>query len=149
MSLCIALFFLVAGTGYNAIHYCCDACRQAGIEQVQGESCAAIHQHHDQDCCHHEEDHSCCHHHEHDGCTDHAANDHCWFRHLQLSDYGIAPSLHIPQVEQHLLLFAYVPSIKALDMLPTLHHHIVFFSDSSPHDLSGPGLLKRVCRWIC
>lgn len=40
-----AAFFLIAGTGYNIIQYCCDSCAHSGIEEVAHVSCDALHQH--------------------------------------------------------------------------------------------------------
>ncbi len=65
----------------NAVRYCCDDCRHAGIEHVLNHSCDHIHHHaphHDQDGCHHG-----------DGCT---------FTRLQVSDGGISHAVQVPEV---------------------------------------------------
>lgn len=58
-----SVLFLLAGTGFNLIHYCCDACKKAGIETVAATSCKSIHEHfcHDEFTTHEhgEEDESC------------------------------------------------------------------------------------------
>lgn len=56
LSLCLALFFLFQGAGFNYVHYCCEDCAAEGIEHVMAESCQAIHEHahhhHTSDCAH-------------------------------------------------------------------------------------------------
>lgn len=45
-SLFFATIFMFAGTGYNIIQYCCDDCRNLGIEMASEMSCESIHHHH-------------------------------------------------------------------------------------------------------
>lgn len=126
----MCLFFLIAGTGYNAVHYCCDACRQAGIEHVEEESCEAIHHHEE----HHHDGH--CHHH-----------NSCWFKHLQVDEAGISQSLHLPAVCELAILWA--ESLEAEPAICLCHADSrPFYSDSSPDGDVGQTVLKRVCRWI-
>lgn len=40
-----AIYFLMVGTGYNVIQYCCDSCREEGIERVAEGSCSDVHTH--------------------------------------------------------------------------------------------------------
>lgn len=40
-----ATYFLFAGTGYNVVSYCCNACADEGFEALATSSCFAIHHH--------------------------------------------------------------------------------------------------------
>lgn len=52
-SLLFGLYFLVAGTGFNVVKYCCESCENAGIENVAENTCQHFH---------HASNHSsCCH----------------------------------------------------------------------------------------
>lgn len=46
----LALFFVVAGNGFNIVKYCCNICYDHGIEEVAKNSCDSFHH----------EEHSCC-----------------------------------------------------------------------------------------
>lgn len=46
-----SILFLMAGTGYNIIHYCCGACESKGIEYIAHHSCGDVHHDMDVDCC--------------------------------------------------------------------------------------------------
>lgn len=52
----LALFFLVAGTGFNIVKYCCHICYEHGIEEVAKKSCGSFH-HEDHSCCDSEKEH--------------------------------------------------------------------------------------------
>ncbi len=57
LSIFLSALFLIGGTGYNVVHYCCDDCKNAGINKVAEMSCASIHETH----CHDENtDHEHC-----------------------------------------------------------------------------------------
>ncbi len=59
-SLCFGLYFLLAGTGFNIIQYCCERCEDTGIENVAANSCEKVHHSGNYSCCHNEsEDYSC------------------------------------------------------------------------------------------
>ncbi|MFV0391779.1 MAG: hypothetical protein ACK5KP_07850 [Paludibacteraceae bacterium] len=45
-SLLLAAMFLLAGTGYNIVQFCCDDCRNAGVEHLAEVACASVHEHH-------------------------------------------------------------------------------------------------------
>ena len=49
-SLLLGLYFLLAGTGFNIVNYCCDSCESKGIEYIAKHSCEEVH-HHKSDCC--------------------------------------------------------------------------------------------------
>ncbi|HRZ95942.1 MAG TPA: hypothetical protein P5084_00180 [Paludibacter sp.] len=52
ISIIAAIYFLIAGTGFNLINYCCDSCENKGIEYVTENSCSDVHDHnHDASCC--------------------------------------------------------------------------------------------------
>ena len=40
-----AAYFLLVGTGYNVVNYCCNACANEGIEAVATSSCNSVHHH--------------------------------------------------------------------------------------------------------
>jgi len=100
IALALCTFFLLAGTGMNIVHYCCNNCREAGIVHVTEESCEMVHEEM-------EEGHSCCHHH-HDKSCHH--NNCCWFKHMQVEDGGISSTLSIPDAEQMQVLHCIVPT---------------------------------------
>lgn len=52
-SLIFGLYFLIAGTGFNIINYCCNSCEEQGIENIALHSCDSVH-HHESDCCNHD-----------------------------------------------------------------------------------------------
>lgn len=56
LSILCAVYFLMAGTGYNLVRYCCGSCENEGIESVVMKTCASVHHNH------HEEGETCCHH---------------------------------------------------------------------------------------
>lgn len=131
VALFVSTFFLLAGTGYNAVHYCCDTCRAAGIEHVAEESCEAIHHHE-----HHHHDGNCCHH------------DSCWLRHLQVNDYTLAHSLAVPAIHEMVLIGPAIPALLdecVLEMCVSAE----LFGNPPPPGGGGQGILKDVCRWIC
>lgn len=45
LAMVLSIMFLLAGTGYNLIHYCCGQCEIEGIEKVTEYSCEAVHHH--------------------------------------------------------------------------------------------------------
>lgn len=46
-----AAYFLVAGTGYNIVNYCCNSCSEIGIEAIAISSCKHVHENSESDCC--------------------------------------------------------------------------------------------------
>lgn len=46
ISVFLSAMFLYAGTGYNLTHYCCNDCKNAGMEAVAEMSCESIHEQH-------------------------------------------------------------------------------------------------------
>lgn len=50
-SFLLAIYFLIAGLGFNIINYCCNGCREAGIEYVAAHSCFDVHRHDGDVCC--------------------------------------------------------------------------------------------------
>jgi hypothetical protein len=84
-SISLSLFFVIAGSGFNIVNYCCDICESEGIEHVAGKSCALVHYKADT-CCSdeseqttHNESNNACHTHSDDyACTDiHHKTDKC------------------------------------------------------------------------
>ena len=55
-SLFFGLYFLLAGTGFNIVKYCCNSCEEQGIENIALHSCEAVH-HHESSCCNDLENH--------------------------------------------------------------------------------------------
>lgn len=51
-SISLSLFFVIAGSGFNIVNYCCNVCEDEGIEHVAGKSCHAVHTQNDT-CCEH------------------------------------------------------------------------------------------------
>ena len=39
------VFFVVAGTGFNQVNYCCSACEHKGIVDIAKHSCGEVHEH--------------------------------------------------------------------------------------------------------
>ncbi len=56
-TLFFAGYFVLAGTGYNVINYCCNYCEKAGIEYVVHHSCQEVH-YDDASCCDHGDAHA-------------------------------------------------------------------------------------------
>lgn len=115
-----------------SVHYCCDLCREAGIEHVMEESCEALHRHET---------------HHHDGCCHHENS--CWAHFLQVSQFTQSSQLHAPQALSLTLL---------LSLLPTYCCSCSFCEHSVPFSLlhlppplgcQGQTVLQEVCRWIC
>lgn len=52
-SFALCLFFLIAGSGFNVVHYCCDVCAHEGIEHVASKGCQTIHTNSSTCCSHH------------------------------------------------------------------------------------------------
>lgn len=52
-ALFFAGYFLLAGTGYNVINFCCNHCEDAGIDYLVQHSCEELH-HNDSSCCDHD-----------------------------------------------------------------------------------------------
>lgn len=80
VAIVLAVCFVWAGSGMNLVHYCCDECRQAGVEHVLAHSCDQIHHHtscHSAEPCHHG-----------DGCT---------FTRLEVSDGCISHAIQVPE----------------------------------------------------
>ncbi len=72
ISLVLAVYFLLAGSGFNVVDYCCNGCREAGIEYIAHNSCFAVHNHEGDTCCsaeHEDEDHTIS--------KTHSHKDHC------------------------------------------------------------------------
>ena len=42
-SIICAVYFLMAGLGYNVVNYCCESCENKGITAVLSKSCSIIH----------------------------------------------------------------------------------------------------------
>lgn len=133
LAMLLSSFFLIAGTGYLSVHYCCDVCREAGIEHVMEESCDAIHhhtEHHHDGCCHHEND--------------------CYVHYLQVSQFTQSAQLHTPQAQEMLLMN---PALPAMECCEHLHTHCVpaFMMKVYPPPLveDGQTVLRDVCCWIC
>lgn len=51
-SISLSLFFVIAGSGFNIVNYCCNICENEGIEHVAGKSCHTVHTQTDT-CCEH------------------------------------------------------------------------------------------------
>lgn len=49
-SMVSAIYFILAGTGYNIVQFCCDDCSNEGIDFVLNHSCATIHHEQAHDC---------------------------------------------------------------------------------------------------
>lgn len=55
-SLIFGIYFLIAGTGFNIINYCCNSCEDEGIENITLKSCETVH-HNESGCCNEEPTH--------------------------------------------------------------------------------------------
>lgn len=135
LAIMLCLFFLVAGTGYNVVHYCCHACRVAGVEHV--EECE---EHHSETSGHHDATCGCSHHH-------HSHHGTCWFRHLQLDEGGISSSLHLPDIQSMQTLHCIVP-LHVSEQFGFFSRTCSFFTDSSPEKSVGQAIHTMACQWI-
>ncbi len=50
ISLILAGYFFIAGDGFNVVDFCCDGCRNAGIDEVIN-SCIVENENHEDACC--------------------------------------------------------------------------------------------------
>lgn len=100
----LLIFFLLAGTGINMVHYCCDECRHAGLEHIVEHKCDAIH--------HHDHHHDCtCHHH-----------GTCQFKHYMVSQAIIdAPQQLVQTIASNVLNVVYMPLNEAFISEYSLH----------------------------
>ena len=107
-SLFFALFFLVAGTGFNIIRYCCSGCESQGIAYIASHSCSSLHQENLQSCCAHDvahlnfellADNSCE--------TICETDNSCSITRIQTDDFPFASKLHIESlsVDDETVLF--------------------------------------------
>lgn len=90
IAILLAVCFVWAGSGVNYVRYCCDACRQAGVEHVLSHSCDRVH---------HPADYAsgqATHHHAHTPCCHHG--DGCAFVRLEVSQGGISHAVQVPEV---------------------------------------------------
>lgn len=91
VAIVLAVCFVWAGSGVNAVRYCCSECRHAGIEHVLNHSCDRVHHHGDQTShsdSRHASQHNPRHCHHGDGCT---------FTRLEVSDGGISHAIQVPE----------------------------------------------------
>lgn len=145
MTLVLGLFFLLAGTGLNVVHYCCDDCRAAGIEHVSSRNCEAVH-------CHQQHD-ECCHHHagecSHRGCSHHHDGT-CWFKHLEVNQGGISPSLSRPEEQVISLLYNSIlnPDRLYSVIINSDREQDLCFDTSPNEDDHGRAIILRVCTWL-
>ena len=133
LAMLLSSFFLIAGTGYLSVHYCCDVCREAGIEHVMEESCEAIHhhtEHHHTGCCHHENE--------------------CSVQYLQVSQFMQSTQLHAPHAQEMQLMN---PALPTMECCEHLHAHCVpafmMIVPPPPLVVNGQAVLRDVCCWIC
>ncbi len=132
MTIVLALFFLLAGTGVNYVQYCCSSCKAVGIAHVMAESCEAVHAH-----THHHHDADC--HHEH-GCQLHR---------LEVGQTVLAATVDVPENNHYTHLFYPIYSEMVADMLPATHctyAAIPIFSSDIP--LIGRTVLILDCAFL-
>lgn len=55
IALAFGLYFLLVGTGFNLVNYCCNVCELEGIEAVAMQSCHSIHHSEEAGCCDHQQ----------------------------------------------------------------------------------------------
>lgn len=138
MSIAMCLFFLLAGTGINAVHYCCSDCRHAGIEHLAEGNCCDVH-------------HECTnphHHHEHDAADGecHHHHSHCWIKHLQVELTTLSQSIKLPHAQDLQVLHCITPIIQISDDCNG-SKHLFRFSTAPPPHLSGRQIQTSICRW--
>lgn len=51
LSLALAMYFLVAGMGFNIVKYCCSYCESEGLTHFASHSCSSLHHEKKQLCC--------------------------------------------------------------------------------------------------
>ncbi len=98
----LAVCFVWAGSGVNYVRYCCNDCRQAGIEHILNHACDHVH--------HNDGGQTPC---RNAGACQHA--DGCTLLRLHLSDGGICSTVHIPPV----MAFE-IPALPAMEETITL-----------------------------
>lgn len=126
LSILLAVYFLLAGTGFNIIDYCCPTCANKGIEQVAQVSCNGIHHdHHCSDKCKHD--------------------DGCQFIRCTPDNSIIAESDDLPDVNV-LPLFGHLLS-DTNTLLSAIHHTVYQYGGYYPYTSSSGGrvLLATYC----
>ncbi len=132
MTIVLALFFLLAGTGVNYVQYCCSSCKAVGIVHVMAESCEAVHEH-----THHHHDADC--HHE-NGCQLHR---------LEVGQTMLAAVVDVPENDHYTHLFYPIYSEMVADMLPSAidsYADVPIFSPDIP--LIGRTVSIRDCAFL-
>ena len=78
----LAVYFFVAGIGYNIVKYCCSVCEKAKVEL----------------CCTDADNHNCCGNFAHNGIHHHADNHHCKSIYLK-ADFPVVEKHQSPKFE--------------------------------------------------
>lgn len=150
VSMIIIVFFLLAGTGVNVVHYCCQDCRRAGLEHVIEESCSEVH-HHDCACCIHH-DHlltDCSEHEDVEGLKESCEHeaDGCWIRHLVVEPGAVVHAHILPSVSTHNILI--ISTCNVLFSYSATHTKNQY-SGHRPYPDKGDGqhVIIRCCQWL-
>ncbi len=132
----LALYFALAGCGFNVAHYCCEACAAHGERMFTTGCCDEVHhnhRHHEQTAAH------CCEHHHNDGYT--AQHNACTLQRLA-TDISTIAQQHI-DCAPTLVLCAMIatPAIAA----ETPNAHTTFaLSHAPPQFCAGRAVLTRI-----
>lgn len=134
------VFFILAGTGYNIVHYCCDSCESVGIEYLSTHSCLDVHHAEHSDAygfktIDFSESSECCNHNSQSTATDiqngqkinncQVNEGHCELNRLELNDYSVSGIVHLqPNVAVIDLPVAVLPLKQLMGILtdPLVHY---------------------------
>lgn len=122
LSAVFSFIFLIAGTGYNIIHYCCGACELKGIEYIAHHSCEDVHHNEDVNDCDSHHSHHC--NHQKTSHTDfvvlndiHAdaetchSGEHCDVKRVQVDDFSISQSASISNLDIDYQILTFIETI--------------------------------------
>lgn len=147
------VYFILAGTGYNIVNYCCDSCESVGIEYLANHSCYDVH-HFEQSsplpalefktadftnsssCCGHTSETTATTVHYSDSLSTCATGEgHCDLERMQLSFYSVTPASQLQvSVAQLIIAVAIVPVSLEVDVQSQL-----FLNYPPPEPLSRTG----------
>ena len=135
-ALLFAAFFLLAANGVNLIDYCCNRCKDRGIEAITaGCGKQGAHKHH----CHEME--TSCAHDEADACSELTGATHqCQLKRYTLDDEEFSDTIS-PKITMTTVAIPHVSEITACLSIPFNNN---FSSTAYFHD-SGRSLLSHIC----
>lgn len=148
LSAVFSFLFVVAGTGFNIINYCCGTCESKGIEYIAHHSCYEAHHDQDDACCHADNQQAMGLYHinlmtDTDAETCSTDSNHCDVQRLQVDEFSVSKNLALSSIDidYHsfnffLAYFSYKPSVE----------NTIEYLSSPPPDASLPDGREILCK---